>query len=472
MARPRLAPHQQRQHLGPVGRGIGSAVDALGFAPGQRVETAATVADGRPLGHDVVALVADPLRAAACGHGTGQPAAHDGVVGTLAPLDRGHDRERARGRMLLRQVAKRAAGAGEILGGQQQLGAQKAGFLVIGVLPHQVVEAAQARGGGLVRDDFRIGGGDVGMGPDGPRLLQHAAGVAGVALGHVAARGQNRGRDQVGACAIGRDRSLARADRVFLGQHLACLLQGQHGVAADHHVLRQLPLLALVLEHRARALPVALTRLQLQQHVLHFLVARLERIGLLRQLQRGGGVALGQLLAHQAAHRQKAGAVVGQQAAIDLGRPCAIAGQLGGLCGQHVGQMRFAQVFRGLVRLVLRQPPLARGDGQHPLGQRLVALALARAGEIAVDRGFIPRDETQRGKQQAQQPDDDPDQHQRQHKDDEQLDRTQRVFDAVIDQTKRLPGFGQLHGAQRDRKDNREEQQDLQQRQQHLATLT
>ena len=60
-----------------------------------------------------------------------QNTAHHRVIGTPATPDGGQDRQRAHGPGCRSPDHQRAAGAGEILGGQQQLGAQQAGFPVI-----------------------------------------------------------------------------------------------------------------------------------------------------------------------------------------------------------------------------------------------------------------------------------------------------------------------------------------------------
>lgn len=73
-------------------------------------------------------------------------------------------------------------------------------------------------------------------------------------------------------------------------QHIAGLLQGQDGIAAQCHVLGQVALRALVLQGLAGTFPVLFPGLQVQQGVLNLLVARLQRIGLLRQQQRLVGV--------------------------------------------------------------------------------------------------------------------------------------------------------------------------------------
>ena len=95
------------------------------------------------------------------------------------------------------------------------------------------------------------------------------------------------------------------------------------------------------------------------------------------------------------------GAVVGKQPAVGGLRRLRIARHLCRLGRQQIGDMRGVEVSRSLGGLVLRQPPLARGDRQHSLGQRIPALALTRAIEQARHGGVVAHDEAQQGPDKA-----------------------------------------------------------------------
>ncbi len=168
-----------------------------------------------------------------------------------------------------------------------------------------------------------------------------------------------------------------------------------------------------------------LARLKFQQRVLKLLVFRLDRIGFLGQQHRGFGIALVQFLLHQPPDADEPRAIILQQFAIGRIGPCGIARDLGSLRGQKIGDMRPVKEFLGLRGLVQRKLPLARGDGKHALAKRIISLALARAGEIAADRGFIPRKKTQEGKRQSKQLEHQPCQHHQHKQRDNRLDRRQ-----------------------------------------------
>ena len=70
--------------------------------------------------------------------------------------------------------------------------------------------------------------------------------------------------------------------------------------------------------------------------------------GLFGQLQRGVPVPLGQLLLHDAAHPDKAGGLIAQQALIGLCGLMRIAGHFRRLRRQQVGKFRIIQIPRRL----------------------------------------------------------------------------------------------------------------------------
>ena len=101
--------------------------------PGQSVKALAIAAGRGPVGMDLATDVTDPLRTARRRQGLGQPATDNSVIRAFAPLDRGHQRQRARGRIIVCQTAQRFAGCRKILGCNQKFGLQHSGLRVIGL---------------------------------------------------------------------------------------------------------------------------------------------------------------------------------------------------------------------------------------------------------------------------------------------------------------------------------------------------
>ena len=100
---------------------------------------------GRPGRVDVVALAADPLRPARGAERLGEPAAHHRLGRALAAFDRRHDREAARGRLGLGEVAERLAGGGKVLVGEREFGGEQPALGMARVRADQRVEALAAR---------------------------------------------------------------------------------------------------------------------------------------------------------------------------------------------------------------------------------------------------------------------------------------------------------------------------------------
>ena len=161
----------------------------------------------------------------------------------------------------------------------------------------------------------------------------------------------------------------------------------------------------------ARAGPIFGLRLQTQQRVLHFFVLGPQRQRLLGQLAGSVCVAFRKLLLHDPAHPDKTGRLVRQQTFIGLRRLVGVAAHLSRLGHQQIGQLRLLQVFLSPRCLGQRQAPLARSQRHQPVGQRLVALALAALVPITRQGGFVAIQEMQRRNQQRQQFQEQPDAH-------------------------------------------------------------
>jgi hypothetical protein len=102
-------------------------------------------------------------------------------------------------------------------------------------------------------------------------------------------------------------------------------LQGQDGVATTVDVLRQGARPQLCAKGGARAGPIPGIGLQFQEDVLSFRMFGPQLEGLFGQLQGHFAVTLGQLLLQQAAHADKARAVVLEKGLVSLGRALAVA---------------------------------------------------------------------------------------------------------------------------------------------------
>ena len=121
-----------------------------------------------------MALVTDPLRATAGRQGTGQPAAHHGVVHALAAFDGGHDRQGAGGRRGFDQRSHCPPRAGEIFGGDVQFGGKHDGFGMLGANLQQRAEAVKPLLRGFRWRYFGKGRGQIGVGLGGSALYYAA----------------------------------------------------------------------------------------------------------------------------------------------------------------------------------------------------------------------------------------------------------------------------------------------------------
>lgn len=107
-----------------------------------------------------------------------------------------------------------------------------------------------------------------------------------------------------------------------------------------------------------------------------------DRKGLFREFKRRVRVTRIKALFENAAHTDKAGTIIGQEALV---RFFGFAFVTRGLCRlrrQKVGQLGLAQILLGLCRFRHRHTTLARCESKHSVRQGLKAFALAVAVKI------------------------------------------------------------------------------------------
>ena len=250
----------------------------------------------------------------------------------------------------------------EIFGGDVQLCQQHLGLGVVRLHAGQRGKPLEPLFRGLVRLDRGEGTGQIGVRLHVPRFFQHAGRIFRFALIDIAMRRHHGCGDQIGGQAVRLDRGLAGFDAVPFGNDVFRLGQGEHGIATFMHVTRHLAVLELGVQRLARTGPIFFLGLQFQQHIASFGMFRFDGKSFLGQLQRGFRVAFGQLLFHDPAHTDKAGAFVGDQLAIGLFCLATVARHFRGLRDQQIGQVRTFKVFIRLCGLGHRQTPFAAGQ--------------------------------------------------------------------------------------------------------------
>ena len=188
---------------------------------------------------------------------------------------------------------------------------------------------------------------------------------------------------------------------------------------------------------------------------------RLQAKGRLRQFQRRVGISIGQLLAQDAPDSNKPRAIILQEPFIGLFCLGTVARHFGGLRGQKVGQRGFIQVTLGAGGARHRHVPLARGQRQHTLRQRTIALFPPVAVEIARYRRVIAVDEPQYGDQQTSKAQEQPERKEQDTHRQHGLQRGQVQLDPCNDDTHAAIQFQQVGRAERHQNHEGQENDDL-----------
>ena len=304
-----------------------------------------------------------------------------------------------------------------------------------------------------------------------PGFLDHPHGIFRFARRDMGPGRQHSRRDQFGRQAVGLDRFFLCLDAGTVVDHLAGRRKRQNRFAPRIDILGQGPGFQLGAQRHPRPRPVARLRLQPQQHVLHLFVPRLQGKGLLRQLPRRVGVALGQLLLHDPAHAHKPGVRVFDKLLVRGGGFLGVPRQLCRLRGQEVGQLGLTQITFRLGRLGHGQTSFARGQRHHAFGQGAIALAFAVPREEPRNRRVVAVQELQHRHKQRHQLEQNPDSH-HQHRDtDDRLQRREGVLRPGNGDLHTAIRFHQIASAQRQQTDDRDENQNFDQGPQHRDYL-
>ena len=178
----------------------GGAGDLWGFRalPAQGVKAGAMFTNRRPIGVDMVAVAAQPLRPPRRRQGPRQPGLGHRIVSALAFLNRRHQRQHPRIRRPFHQISQRAARLGEIFGDDMQLGHDQPGFVILWLQPRQLVKTFHPLRRRLFWLNLGKDMGKVRVRLCLPGLFQHLDCIAFLALRQIGSRRHRRCRNQIG----------------------------------------------------------------------------------------------------------------------------------------------------------------------------------------------------------------------------------------------------------------------------------